>query len=166
MVFDKNPCAWLLWHWSSRGQLALCNPRRQWVLSPTDRVQINVKKTIQNDWSFFKCALSDPRDWTLHHWSRAWPTLTWFTEFVVVAVCSSGCGRVFQRSKYKFSAHFKTLELMGKCGINPYTGKTASISWIGPWFLKWPIIYNPYLSYSADVYPHLSFYLGMLSLIV
>ena len=25
--YNKNPCAWLLWHWSSRGQLALCNPR-------------------------------------------------------------------------------------------------------------------------------------------
>ena len=26
-IYNKNPCAWLLWHWSSRGQLALCNPR-------------------------------------------------------------------------------------------------------------------------------------------
>ena len=25
--YNKNPCAWLPWHWSSRGQLALCNPR-------------------------------------------------------------------------------------------------------------------------------------------
>ena len=24
--YNKNPCAWLLWHGSSRGQLALCNP--------------------------------------------------------------------------------------------------------------------------------------------
>ena len=24
MVYNKNPCAWLLWHWSSQGQLALC----------------------------------------------------------------------------------------------------------------------------------------------
>ena len=22
-LYNKNPCAWLLWHWSSRGQLAL-----------------------------------------------------------------------------------------------------------------------------------------------
>ena len=27
MIYNENPCAWLLWHWSSRGQLALCNPR-------------------------------------------------------------------------------------------------------------------------------------------
>ena len=26
-IYNKNPCAWLLWHWSSRGQLTLCNPR-------------------------------------------------------------------------------------------------------------------------------------------
>ena len=26
-LYNENPCAWLLWHWSSRGQLALCNPR-------------------------------------------------------------------------------------------------------------------------------------------
>ena len=26
-VYNKNPYAWLRWHWSSRGQLALCNPR-------------------------------------------------------------------------------------------------------------------------------------------
>ena len=25
--YNENPCAWLLWHWFSRGQLALCNPR-------------------------------------------------------------------------------------------------------------------------------------------
>ena len=25
--YNENPCAWLLWHWSSRGQLTLCNPR-------------------------------------------------------------------------------------------------------------------------------------------
>ena len=27
IVYNENPCAWLLWHWSSRGQLALWNPR-------------------------------------------------------------------------------------------------------------------------------------------
>ena len=27
VFYNKNPCAWLLWHWSSLGQLALCNPR-------------------------------------------------------------------------------------------------------------------------------------------
>ena len=27
LVYSKNPCAWLLWHWSSRGQLALRNPQ-------------------------------------------------------------------------------------------------------------------------------------------
>ena len=27
LLYNKNPCAWLLWHWSSRGQLALFNPR-------------------------------------------------------------------------------------------------------------------------------------------
>ena len=26
-LYNKKPCAWLLWHWSSQGQLALCNPR-------------------------------------------------------------------------------------------------------------------------------------------
>ena len=26
IYYNENPCAWLLWHWSSRGQLALCNP--------------------------------------------------------------------------------------------------------------------------------------------
>ena len=25
-LYSKNPCAWLPWHWSSRGQLAFCNP--------------------------------------------------------------------------------------------------------------------------------------------
>ena len=25
--YNKNPCAWFLWHWYSWGQLALCNPR-------------------------------------------------------------------------------------------------------------------------------------------
>ena len=28
--YNKNPCAWLSWHWSSQGQFALCNPRG-WV---------------------------------------------------------------------------------------------------------------------------------------
>ena len=49
------PCAWLLWNWSSRGQLALCNPRgrqAEWVLSSTDRMKISVKKAIQNGFSF------------------------------------------------------------------------------------------------------------------
>ena len=27
IVYNENPCASLLWHWSSRGQLALCNGR-------------------------------------------------------------------------------------------------------------------------------------------
>ena len=34
-VCNKNPCVWLLWYWSSQGQLAVCNPRgltAEWVL--------------------------------------------------------------------------------------------------------------------------------------
>ena len=27
LVYNKNPCVWLLWHWSSQVQLALCKPR-------------------------------------------------------------------------------------------------------------------------------------------
>ena len=37
----------------------------------------------------FWCALSGPRDWTLRHWSRAWPTLTWFAKFMGVSMSSS-----------------------------------------------------------------------------
>ena len=41
--------------WSSRGQLALCNPRgryAEWVLSSTDRVKISVKEAIQSGFLF------------------------------------------------------------------------------------------------------------------
>ena len=54
--YNKNTCAWLLWHWSSRGQLALCNtlgPTASWVLSSTDRVKISVKQPIQMVWCFY-----------------------------------------------------------------------------------------------------------------
>ena len=53
--YNESPCAWLLWHWSSRGQLALCNPRSrsaECVLSSTDRVKISVKEAIQNGFLF------------------------------------------------------------------------------------------------------------------
>ena len=55
LVYNKNPCVWLLWHWSSRGQFALSNPlglTASWVLSSTDRVKISVKEAIQNGFLF------------------------------------------------------------------------------------------------------------------
>ena len=54
-LYDKNPCVWLLWHWSSRGQLPLCNQlglTASWVLSSTDEVKISVKEAIQNEFLF------------------------------------------------------------------------------------------------------------------
>ena len=57
LLYNKNPCAWLLWHWSSRGQLALCTLAlgltASCVLSSTDRVKISVKEAIQNGVCFY-----------------------------------------------------------------------------------------------------------------
>ena len=49
LSYNKNTCAWVHWHGSSRGQLTLCNP---WgltaeVLCSTDRVKVSVKEPIQ-----------------------------------------------------------------------------------------------------------------------
>ena len=52
----KNPCAWHLWFWSSRGQLALCNPwglMALWVLSSTHRVTTSVKNWFKMGFCFY-----------------------------------------------------------------------------------------------------------------
>ena len=85
--YDKNPCAWLLWHWSSRGQLALCNPRgrqAEWVLSTTGRVKFKKQagfKYFKVEYLWFSrqykqkaytskvdlwCRHIDPWPWWLH----------------------------------------------------------------------------------------------------
>ena len=54
IFYNKNPCVWLLWHCSSRGQLVLCNPlglTASWVLSSTNRVKISVEEPIQVEFS-------------------------------------------------------------------------------------------------------------------
>ena len=42
-----------------------------------------------HDCALFWCALSGPRNWALRDWSKVWPTLTWLTKLVGVAVSSS-----------------------------------------------------------------------------
>ena len=134
-INNKNPCVWLLWHWSSRGQLALCN-----FLSSTDRVKISVKEAIQNGFLFLyiphlkityslsivsklsrKSAFSPRRSpWRLIVLVRslrsAWLDTAWLvksmTYFNLIGYIG-GCVREFQRSKYKFSTRPKTLELTG-----------------------------------------------------
>ena len=50
------------------------------------------------DCALFWCALSGPRNWALHDWSKVWPTLTWLTKLVGVAVSSSIRNKNFTHS--------------------------------------------------------------------
>ena len=56
-LYNENPFAWLLWHWSSRGHFGTLQPTRPlgriWVQSSTDRVNISVKEPIQMGFWFF-----------------------------------------------------------------------------------------------------------------
>ena len=72
---------------------------------------LNSLKTVSKvgDLSLFWCSLSGPRDWTLRDW---------YFDLLIGLV--GGCVREFQRSKYNFSSHPKTLEITGKCGVICY----------------------------------------------
>ena len=64
--------------------------------------------------------------WLLWHWlfwcalRSAWLDTAWLVKcvayFVLIGLIG-GCVREFQRSKYKFSSHPKTLEITGMCGV-------------------------------------------------
>ena len=49
--------------------------------------------------------------------SSALLNTAWLVKSVTYFNLIGGCVREFQRSKYKFSSHPKTLELTGKCGV-------------------------------------------------
>ena len=126
-----------LWHWSSRGQLALCNPRgrskfnwpsedqcqrshSKWVFVfiphlKSEYSQLIISKLSRNSaicprrspWRLIVlvCSLRSAR------LDTAWlvKSVTYFNLIGQIG----GCVREFQRSKYKFSSHLKSLELTG-----------------------------------------------------
>ena len=128
------------WHFATHEAVL----KAEWVLSSTDRVKISVKEAIQNGFLFIiphlksKCSQSivsnlfrqsaispRPSSWRLIVLVRSLRSSRLDTAWLVKGVTYfnligsiGGCVREFQRSKYKFSSHPKTLELTGKCGVS------------------------------------------------
>ena len=126
---SRNEPSWLLWHWSSRGQLALCNGRVSYTFnwqSENQCQRINAKWILflshakkankifasrrfvlddRNDCLLFWCTRSGQCDWILRDWSGAWPTLTWLAEWVDVAISSSVRNTNFPDNLKPWSGH-------------------------------------------------------------
>ena len=101
-----------------------------WIISKLLRTSAIFPFDDHHYSSLFWWARSGPHDSILRDWSRVWPSLTWLTELVGVAVSSNVQNTI--------SSHFKTLELTGKCGVNevsthvlvPCSNKSSTAWWL------------------------------------
>ena len=139
MNYNKNSCAWLLWHWSSQGQLALCNPRGRSKFNWTseDRCQRSHSKWVfvfipHLQYKYIHLILSKlSRKSPICHRRLPWLRIVlvrslrsalldtaWLVKSVTYFDLIGGSVRGFQHSKYKFTSHPKTLECIRKCGVN------------------------------------------------
>ena len=138
-VYNKNLCAWLLWHWSSRVQLALCNPRgrvgskfnwpsedqcqrshSKWVFVFIPHLKSKYSQLIVSKLPRKSAICPRRSPWRLIVLVRFLRSARLDTAWLVKSVTYfnligqiGGCVHEFQRSKYKFSSHPKTLELTG-----------------------------------------------------
>ena len=123
---SRNEPSWLLWHWSSRGQLALCNGRVSYTFnwqSENQCQRINAKWILflshakKANKTFRKSAICPRRPPCLliilvHSLGSVRLDTAWLvrsvTNFDLIGWMGR-CSHQFQRAKYKFSWQPKTL---------------------------------------------------------